>query len=50
VASGWLGRFYEQMTPGHFWLMHGAIVAAGAVILMVFRKPLARAMRLDVAV
>jgi hypothetical protein len=29
--------------------MHGAIVAAGAVILMVFRKPLARAMRLDVA-
>jgi POT family proton-dependent oligopeptide transporter len=49
VASGWLGRFYEHMTPGNFWLMHGAIVAAGAVILMVFRKPLARAMRLDVA-
>lgn len=50
MVSGWLGRFYEHMSPAHFWLMHGAIVAAGAVLLAVFRKPLARAMRLDVVV
>ena len=44
VVSGWLGRFYEIMTPGSFWLMHGAIVGAGAVFLVLLRGPLGRAL------
>jgi POT family proton-dependent oligopeptide transporter len=46
VASGWLGRFYETLTRSQFWLMHAAVVGAGAVILLLFKRPLTRAMRL----
>jgi POT family proton-dependent oligopeptide transporter len=42
IVSGWLGRFYEILSPATFWLMHGLIVSAGAVLLVVLRKPLAR--------
>lgn len=46
VASGWLGRFYEVLTPAQFWLMHGAIVGAGMGLMLVLRAPLARTLRL----
>ncbi len=46
VASGWLGRFYETLTRSQFWLLHAAVVGVGAVILLVLKRPLARAMRL----
>lgn len=45
IASGWLGRFYELMSPAAFWVMHGAIVGVGTLLLIVLRHPLLRAMK-----
>lgn len=39
---GWLGGFYEKMTPTNFWLMHAAISGAGAVLTWVCLRPLNR--------
>ena len=47
IASGWLGRFYETVSPSVFWLIHAAVVGAGAVLLFVFKAPLLRAMKLN---
>src|SRR2546421_3814477 len=44
VASGWLGRFYEAMSPARFWLMHGTIVAAAVALILFLRRPLLRAL------
>lgn len=41
-AVGWLGRFYETLSHTQFWLLHGAIAAAGLVFLIIFGKPLSR--------
>jgi proton-dependent oligopeptide transporter, POT family len=32
--TGQLGRYYEQMTPDRFWLIHAGIVAGGGVLLL----------------
>ena len=42
IVSGRLGGFYETMTPQHFWLMHAAIVALGALLLFALARPLRR--------
>lgn len=47
IISGWLGRFYEILTRSQFWLLHAAIVAGGAVIILVLKAPLTRALRGD---
>lgn len=39
---GWLGRFYETMTPGQFWLLHTAVAGAALVFLLVLGRPLTR--------
>lgn len=49
VAAGWLGRFYEILTRSQFWLLHAAVVGVGALILLLLRRPLTRAMRLTPA-
>lgn len=46
-VSGWLGRFYETMAPAAFWAMHGAIVGAGAVLILLLGRPLLRAMAIE---
>ncbi|MBU0826161.1 MAG: peptide MFS transporter [Alphaproteobacteria bacterium] len=46
-ASGWLGRFYETMAPAAFWAMHGAVVGSGALLILLFGRPLLRAMALQ---
>jgi len=33
---GWIGTFYEQMTPLPFWLLHAAIAAAGGILVLLF--------------
>ena len=48
VASGSLGRLYEAIDPVSFWLIHGAIVASGACLLLTFRSGLANALDLSV--
>lgn len=45
--SGWLGRFYEVLTPMQFWLMHAGVAASGALLVLALQRPLARAMRLE---
>ena len=47
VTSGWLGRFYEVLTPAQFWLMHAAIVGSGTLLMLVLRSSLARTLRLS---
>lgn len=44
---GWLGSFYEHMTPAGFWAMHAGISAVGGVLAVGLRRPLLRALTLD---
>lgn len=42
IACGWLGGFYERLGAPLFWLMHAAIIAAGALIVLVIAPTVAR--------
>jgi proton-dependent oligopeptide transporter, POT family len=42
---GWVGGFYEKMTPLEFWAMHAAIAAAGAMLVILFGPLLSRALK-----
>lgn len=46
VASGWLGRFYQEIPTSLFWSLHGAIVASAAIVIVVAYKPLVRVLQL----
>jgi POT family proton-dependent oligopeptide transporter len=37
---GWLGGFYEHMSPADFWTMHAGIAATGGILAFLLRKPL----------
>jgi POT family proton-dependent oligopeptide transporter len=39
---GWIGTFYERMTPLEFWLLHAAIAAAGGFLILLFGPALRR--------
>ena len=41
---GWLGGFYEHMSPAAFWAMHAAIAATGGVLAYGLKRPLKRAL------
>ena len=41
---GWIGRFYEQMSPAAFWALHAAIGATGGMLVLLFGRPLGRAL------
>ena len=41
---GWIGGFYEKMTPAGFWAMHAAIAAAGGLLVLLFGRRLSRAL------
>ncbi|MBI1362126.1 MAG: MFS transporter [Alphaproteobacteria bacterium] len=40
LTLGWLGQFYEQMTPAAFWAMHALIAATGGALAILLRRPL----------
>ena len=42
VTIGRLGGFYEHMAPAAFWALHAGIAATGALLAMLFARPLAR--------
>jgi POT family proton-dependent oligopeptide transporter len=42
ILIGWIGSFYERMTPASFWAMHAAIAATGGVLAMLLARPLGR--------
>ena len=44
LIVGWVGSFYEKMTPAQFWLLHAAIAAAGGVAILIFGRTLERAL------
>jgi POT family proton-dependent oligopeptide transporter len=39
---GWIGGFYEKMTPAGFWAMHAAIAAGGGLLVLLFGRHLSR--------
>jgi POT family proton-dependent oligopeptide transporter len=44
---GWLGSFYERMTPASFWSMHAGIAVVGGVLAVALSRPLKRALAVD---
>ena len=44
VIMGWVGSFYDQMTPAVFWTLDAAIAIGGALLIMAVRRPLMRAL------
>ena len=41
---GWIGGFYEKMSPAEFWTMHAAIAAGGGLLVLLFGRRLSRAL------
>lgn len=39
---GWIGSFYESMSPLQFWLLHAAIAAGGGISIIIFGPALGR--------
>jgi proton-dependent oligopeptide transporter, POT family len=39
---GWVGGFYEKMSPAQFWAMHAAISAAGGLLVALVGRRLGR--------
>ncbi|MEP7087096.1 MAG: hypothetical protein ABI884_07155, partial [Gemmatimonadota bacterium] len=42
ILIGWIGGFYERMTPAQFWAMHAGIAATGGALALLLNKPLGR--------
>ena len=39
---GWIGGFYEKMSPAEFWATHAAIAAGGGLLVVLFGRGLSR--------
>jgi len=39
---GWVGTFYERMSPAMFWTLHAGIAATGGLAVLVFGRALQR--------
>ncbi len=44
VIMGWVGSFYDTMTPAAFWTLDGAIGVVGGVLVLAIARPVARAL------
>ena len=44
VIMGWVGSFYDQMSPAAFWAVDAAIGFAGALLVLLFGPALKRAL------
>ena len=42
VIMGWVGSFYEAMSPIAFWTLDAAIAIAGGLLILAVRRPLSR--------
>jgi POT family proton-dependent oligopeptide transporter len=42
IILGWLGSFYEHMSPASFWAMEGGIAAVGGVLAWLLARPIHR--------
>jgi POT family proton-dependent oligopeptide transporter len=41
---GWIGSWYERMSPAEFWMLHAAIAAAGGLLVALFGRRLSAAL------
>lgn len=44
TLMGWVGSFYDQMSPAAFWLLDAAIGIAGGVAVLAIARPVTRAL------
>jgi proton-dependent oligopeptide transporter, POT family len=44
ITIGWIGTFYERMTPAEFWAIHAAIAATGCLLAILLSRPLTKAL------
>jgi POT family proton-dependent oligopeptide transporter len=42
---GWIGGFYEKMSPAGFWATHAAIGAGGGFLVLIFGRRLSRVLQ-----
>jgi POT family proton-dependent oligopeptide transporter len=42
---GWIGGFYEKMSPAGFWALHAAIGAGGGLLVLLFGRRLSRVLQ-----
>jgi POT family proton-dependent oligopeptide transporter len=42
ILVGWVGTYYERMTPANFWTLEGGISFIGGVLAFLLAKPLNR--------
>ena len=47
VLAGWVGSYFDQMSPATFWAMDAAIALAGAALILLLRKPLQDALEVN---
>ncbi len=46
-AMGWIGSWYETMTPVGFWLLNVGVAGIGAVLVLVFGRMLTRVLETE---
>ena len=44
VIMGWVGSFYDTMSPAAFWALDGAIGMVGGVLVLAIARPVGRAL------
>jgi len=44
MLMGWVGSYYEKMTPAAFWTLDAGVAAVGAVLVLIFGRSLTRAL------
>ena len=42
---GWIGGFYERMSPAQFWTLHATIATAGGLLVALFGRRLGRVLQ-----
>jgi len=42
ILIGWIGGFYEHLTPAQFWALEASIAGVGGLLAMLLNKPLKR--------
>lgn len=47
LLMGWVGSFYVELSPAAFWMIDGGIGLAGALLVLLVHRPLARALNAD---
>jgi POT family proton-dependent oligopeptide transporter len=49
VLAGWVGSYFDQMSPSVFWAMDAAIAFVGGTLILLFRKRLQAALDPDLS-